>query len=1128
MSLVPQLRALCRLEPVAPKVVFVSNPQIGKALERAVARAEGSVAGLTCETPRQYASRLARSAVLASDDDELLPGNRPFLAAAILGDREAEASLTDLPAPHRFARTVAASINTLRMGSIVPAAVRRRAGEEDASDTLRAVAACYERYVDLLGERGLYDEADVFMWAIQQVESGAVTAVPHTVYAVTDPVDLPECAYRFVDALRQSGRRFVRLGSAPGSAALDRAPALSAAAHFPGADHLGRDAPAPQDAPPAPGTPHRRFVRAVGAPNEVRAAVRDVIADASAGASNETADETADGASDAHGPGSGLDEAELAYTDSRPYLSLIVDTLDRLDVNATIATGLRGSMTRTGRALRDVYDWITEDFDPEILIRLLRSGGLRVDRWMEKKVAEDELDAGNSLRAHELASVLAERRYEDGRHGYKKALTRAIEEKTRDAETLQGRLEEGAYDDGEREALERAIDRTESKRRRLEVTCAFVTDLIALVTGEEPEEVPAADPAPPAASWSTTVTALAEGSRAFLEQFGPVDPPGEEVGEAERTLEERARVMFYKELKNVEELPVTYEAPGRTVASLMREWLDNQYVPPQRPRPGAVHVVPLESAGYSGRSRLYVVGGDSDTLSTTAVDDAMLRDADRRALSASLEGELPEQGAAADEALWRVTRALDRRHGPASFYTRIFDVESGEERFPSSLFLQLEADAAGAAYDVEQRTAGFLPDAPPAGVPDADASAGDATSAPLVLSDADAWLASYRARSADPVSADPASADTASGHTARERIAEVYPWIRHGEDARQARASERYTEHDGLLAPGTYPDLDFFAGEHAQKMSAGRLETLAETPYVYFLRYVLGVDPREEPALDDEPWMNRLKHGDILHRTFERFMTELDGAAPSPLDQEALRKILQDEVDTYASRYAPPSQVVREGAMRRLWKDALVFLRAEAERAGTYQALAHEVGFGFGPHRRKEGDYGDVTLAVDTGGDEQALRLRGRIDRVDRLTEGRGAGELAIWDYKTGSSRSYDDDEPLQDGATLQWALYAYALEALQDEPVAQSGYFFTSIGEMGARLVFPPAAYREKVDAILTDLATLARTGTFPMSPDAHRTNPWKYRGYARLFPNLRDRTRDLKAKSIPEDRPVPRGWEE
>ncbi len=340
--------------------------------------------------------------------------------------------------------------------------------------------------------------------------------------------------------------------------------------------------------------------------------------------------------------------------------------------------------------------------------------------------------------------------------------------------------------------------------------------------------------------------------------------------------------------------------------------------------------------------------------------------------------------------------------------------------------------------------------------------------------------------------------------------------------ARHARESDAYTAHDGLLADGDYPELDFLRGGYeGPPMSAGRLEMFAETPYLYFLKYVLGVEPLDEPALDDEPWLNALRRGSILHATFESFMKTLEdrGERPAPAHEWLLEEALRDELHAEKEKIAPPSEVVEEAAYRQLLDDARVFLRSEIEHCRTHEPLYHEVGFGYGPYRRQKNDLGNVSLTVDG----HAVDLRGRIDRVDRRPD----GSLAVWDYKTGSLSSFDEEDPLKDGAQLQWALYAYALETLTGDDVGASGYYFPTVKEMGTRLAFDPAQYRNEVEQHLKQLARLAATGSFPMHPKARYRTAWKYRGYDRIFRDLPARSRSLRDKMYPEDRPIPPSFE-
>ncbi|PSQ89222.1 MAG: hypothetical protein BRD45_04005, partial [Bacteroidetes bacterium QS_8_64_10] len=223
-----------------------------------------------------------------------------------------------------------------------------------------------------------------------------------------------------------------------------------------------------------------------------------------------------------------------------------------------------------------------------------------------------------------------------------------------------------------------------------------------------------------------------------------------------------------------------------------------------------------------------------------------------------------------------------------------------------------------------------------------------------------------------------------------EAACERYPWLDAVREARAARSSEAYTEHDGLLDAGPFPELDFTAdGYDGLPLSPSRLETFAETPYLYFLQYVLGVRPLDEPALDDVAWLDPLRRGDILHATFDRFMKERDGG-PVRLDEEAaLLDALHEAFDAAKRRLAPPNDRVEATALRRLKADARVFLRTEAQRGAT--PWGHECGFGYGPRREREGDLDEAEIAFD---DDLAVRLRGRIDRID---EGE-AGGLAVWD----------------------------------------------------------------------------------------------------------------------------------
>ncbi len=1002
-SFLTQLRALCDAHPTALKVVFVPRMQLGQAMETAAARRSGSWGGLTCCLPTHFARKIARWDVLHSDRSEWPSEGTRLLVSAILDDLAGSSLMRGLPGPRHFAAATSEAVETLRHNGVAPEAVRARAESRHASRTFRVTAACYEKYIEHLDSEALYDQADVMRWATRRVQEAPGT-VADAVFAVCDETELPVLEYEWLQALRAHGEAFYRLGVKEH----ETAPPEVGASLFAGAA-----LPQQVITDERTGADSINAYRSVGAENEVRGVLREIIRS-----------------------GAPLDEVEIAYAASKPYLSLIYDCArqaGKKGIAVTLGTGLPALQSRTGQALRGYYEWIMQDFDVKILIRLLRSGLVRVDRGQEE----------GAPAPHEIATILAGHNYEPGRRGIDKAFRFALEDSKSGSEQ------------------HRATQQTHESTR----------SLMSLIPAH------------------TSAQRFAEAGITFLERYGPVDPAGDE--EESREFEEAARASLYEKLENITRLPFRYEADAPALATAFGKILEAQYAPPQRPRPGAAHVVPLEGAGYTGREHLFVVGMDNESLSHATVDDVMLRDADRSALSANLNGTISAGHGAGEAAAWRIERAFRRHQGPLSLYCNVFDPATNKDCFPSALFLEMESveSDGGAAL-------GFAPDGE------------------FALDERDIWLRAYAA-------ARKGSSGSAgdSPHTARDVIADRFPWIIAGERARQSIESDSYTPHDGMLVSGPYPMLDFTDPNYdGPPMSAGRLETLAETPYLYFLKYVLRIKPLDEPALEDAAWLDPLRRGSLLHNVFEAFMRRINGRSVTLDDEALLMEVLEEEIANEKSRIAPRNERIEDAARRSLQADALVFLYAEAEAAGSATPLYHEIGFGNPSRYSREGDLGTVSLVAS---DTVRMPLRGRIDRVDRLED----GALAVWDYKTGSGKDYGVGDPLRKGALLQWALYAYALNAATGERVGRSGYFFANTGERGMRIADAPDEYREKVNEMILQMGKLARNGCFPMNPDAQKIDSWKYKGYAPAFFNLAERSSQLKAKKdgYPQDSPRP-----
>jgi len=231
---------------------------------------------------------------------------------------------------------------------------------------------------------------------------------------------------------------------------------------------------------------------------------------------------------------------------------------------------------------------------------------------------------------------------------------------------------------------------------------------------------------------------------------------------------------------------------------------------------------------------------------------------------------------------------------------------------------------------------------------------------------------------------------------------------------------------------------------------------------------------------------------------------------------DALAALLNEKVEAYRERIPVQHEAAFHADRTRLERAARIFLAAEARGTGA-DPVAFEVSFGRGrsegPHRAQP-----VPVPLSDGVD---LLLEGRIDRVDRLPN----GDYAIWDYKTGSMHGYEANDLQDDGQRLQWALYAYAFDAMLQAKgtggtVQQSGYFFANGRAYGQRLADTPPA-REHLGAQLAPLLRLAEHGAFPHVQK--RRGACRFCDYRRICADEATSARDVHAMtSEASDDPV------
>jgi ATP-dependent helicase/nuclease subunit B len=334
------------------------------------------------------------------------------------------------------------------------------------------------------------------------------------------------------------------------------------------------------------------------------------------------------------------------------------------------------------------------------------------------------------------------------------------------------------------------------------------------------------------------------------------------------------------------------------------------------------------------------------------------------------------------------------------------------------------------------------------------------------LSDAGWWLAGLRKADA----------------SALPFVREGFPALAQGAVAEAARDSDVFTAYDGLV-PEAGPILDPRVSGAAA--SATGLEDLAKCPFRYFLQRGLGLDTVDESEPNPDVWLDPMTRGSILHELFATIMREIRDRqeTPDPARHGArLRELGLVALAAHRALVPPPSDGVYEREERDLLNDLALFLRFETEDSRHRQALGFEVAFGGATEGEALGRREPVTIDL---GDGLRFKLRGRIDRLDKLAD----GTYEAVDYKTGSAFLPGGlSATFAGGRQLQHALYALAAVELLRETDGQArvvgSYYFPTRRGSRERQVRSASTQAEAAE-VLRDLFDLLAAGAFVHTPD-------------------------------------------
>ncbi len=484
------------------------------------------------------------------------------------------------------------------------------------------------------------------------------------------------------------------------------------------------------------------------------------------------------------------------------------------------------------------------------------------------------------------------------------------------------------------------------------------------------------------------------------------------------------------------------------------------------PQPGAVHVASLHSGGHTGRPYTWVLGLDDGRFPGATFQDPLLLDGERRRINTHLN----TSHSYLEENLRRFATLGVRLRGTLTLSYSTLALADNRQLFPSpavlGAFRLLAERPDGGLAELEQ----WLPEPPAAFAPRNENEC---------LSAAEWWQ--WRL--------------LASGGTPQEMHA-AFPHLVRGAQAAAARSSPDFTEFDGNV-PAAGVALDLTARDRA--VSATELQTVGYCPLRFFFRVGLGLRPPEEFELDAERWLDAPSAGDLLHRLFEQFMREIIQSNRLPdaaTDRPRLMEILEQLIQAERQKTPPANEAAFRRRVQELRETAVNFLLEECHYIRTRGARPVWTEAALGLPTAGAGSLDTPEPLPIVLADGRTLRVCARIDRIDRLesagpTARRGRRQAqavhtyCIWDYKTGSTSTYNRAEPFQQGRNVQPYLYLTVVaHRLRDQlggeaRVESFGYFFPSAQSAGDRMQWSAHQLADG-QQIVTHLCQIVSQGTF------------------------------------------------
>ncbi|MDE0329238.1 MAG: PD-(D/E)XK nuclease family protein [Anaerolineaceae bacterium] len=318
--------------------------------------------------------------------------------------------------------------------------------------------------------------------------------------------------------------------------------------------------------------------------------------------------------------------------------------------------------------------------------------------------------------------------------------------------------------------------------------------------------------------------------------------------------------------------------------------------------------------------------------------------------------------------------------------------------------------------------------------------------------------------------------------------------VEHGVRVEAARLSwyEAHDRYSGVLADeGLIALLADQLGPE-RPWSASQLNELGACRYRFFAKRLLGLEELWRP----EPGLNALETGSLNHAILERTYADLAGRGLTIEEQnlgealEALERSAREVFDAAERILNRPPDTLWPWEQQNLRARLEAFVRRDFSGESPVgkrlpgagrRSLSQEYRFGF--------DDRHFTIPLSIDGRQEALRLRGYIDRMDVAN-----GQALVIDYKSGSTAI--PASHLAEGVEVQMLVYLRAAEHLlqADAEVSLAGGAFLQLrGLKSSGAVSLDERGRRDLQAAeqrIADNIAAARRGDFRVEPRLPATN--------------------------------------